>query len=308
MSSHSQPVWMRRAERGSVFWLRVMSWLSLHLGRRLSRPVLWGIAAYFTLAAGPARRASRDYLRRSLGREPRLWHIWRHMWTFASTVHDRVYLLNGRMALFDVRSHGQQEVDALQVGGTSGALLLGAHLGSFEVLRALAQSDSRLRVAMAMYPENARQINAALAAINPEAQVDVIALGQLDSILSVHQRLRQGGMVGVLADRGLASDDYRELPFLGAVARFPVGPFRLAVMLRQPVYFMAGLYEGASRYSVHFEPLTPEPQADGAQAALTIDTLMRRYVGMLERHCLAHPYNWFNFYDFWHTDGQGASA
>jgi predicted LPLAT superfamily acyltransferase len=38
------------------------------------------------------------------------------------------------------------------------------------------------------------------------------------------------------------------------------------------------------------------------------------YVALLEAHCRSDPYNWFNFYDFWHgadalpgaTPGAGA--
>ena len=34
---------------------------------------------------------------------------------------------------------------------------------------------------------------------------------------------------------------------------------------------------------------------------------IRRYVALLEECCRSDPYNWFNFYDFWH-DPAGASS
>ena len=80
------------------------------------------------------------------------------------------------------------------------------------------------------------------------------------------------------------------LPFLGAEAGFPEGPFRLAALLRQRAVFMLGIYRGGNRYEVIFEDLG-EP---GDAAAM-----MRRYVALLEAHCRDAPYNWFNFYDFW---------
>ena len=55
-----------------------------------------------------------------------------------------------------------------------------------------------------MYEENARKINSALAAINPELTLEVITLGQPGSMLAVEQRLDQGHAIGILADRGLA--------------------------------------------------------------------------------------------------------
>ena len=44
---------------------------------------------------------------------------------------------------------------------------MGAHLGSFEMIGSVARQQPALRIAMAMYEENARKINAMLRAINP---------------------------------------------------------------------------------------------------------------------------------------------
>ena len=48
--------WTQHKERSSLLMLRVMSWLSLRLGRRLSRPLVYAIAAYFVCFAPTARR------------------------------------------------------------------------------------------------------------------------------------------------------------------------------------------------------------------------------------------------------------
>lgn len=295
------PQWMRRAERGNMFWLRVMRALSLGLGRRVSRLVLHGIALYFLLAAGAAGRASRDYLGRCLGRAPRWIDRYRHVSCFATTIHDRVYLLNDRHDLFDVSFQGRELVDCLQIDG-SGALLLGAHFGSFEVLRAMARDNPRLKVAIAMYPENARRINATLAAINPAAIEDIVPLGRMDAVLELHRRLCDGALVGILADRAVGRDEGVELPFLGAPARFPLGPFRLAAMLQQPVLFMAGVQRGGNRYELLFQRLDADLPAAGREARAR--ALLERYVALLEQQCRAAPYNWFNFYDFWSGDGR----
>ena len=108
---------------------------------------------------------------------------------------------------------------------------------------------------MLMYEENARKINATLEAINPKATEDIIALGRMDSMLEARDKLDQGYLVGMLADRGLGDDATVDCEFLGEMAPFPVGPFRMAAMLRRPVFFMTGLYLGGNRYQIHFEPL-----------------------------------------------------
>ena len=292
------PQWMQQRERGNRFWLRIMSTLSCLLGRRCSRLVLYGIALYFLLFAGKARTASRDYLTRCLGRPPHWHEIYRHVLSFATTIHDRVYLLRDRFDDFQIDLSGTEALHRHYDSG-QGLLLFGAHLGSFEVLRAMARSRPELKMSMAMYPENARQINQALQAINPAAQQDIIALGTMDAMLKVHGRLEEGALVGILADRAAGPDQYFSRMLLGAPARFPSGPFRMAAMLKHPVYFMAGIYLGGHRYRVHFELLEDFSTVSRQQRASAIETLLDKYVAALERHCRAYPFNWFNFYDFW---------
>lgn len=292
------PVWMQRKERGSLLALRIMRWLSLTLGRRLSRTLVFGIALYFVLAASSARTASRAYLARCLGREVTWTDLYRHFLAFASTIHDRVYLLNDRHDLFNIQTVGTDALHAVHTN-KQGILLFGAHLGSFEVLRSLARDQPNMQVAMAMFPENARQINSTLAAINPNAMQDIIALGKIDAILAIHHKLEEGAMVGVLADRSSGPDQYINMPFLGAPASFPSGPFRMAAVLHHPVYFMAGLYRGGNRYDVHFELLADFSVKDPRGRDALVQEGLARYVSALERYCQTAPYNWFNFFDFW---------
>lgn len=294
----STPDWVRRQERSNLAILRFMVWLSLSFGRGASRVVLYGIAVYYVIFAPQARRASRAYLRRALGR----WANWRdgflHVFSFASTVHDRIYLLNDRFDLFDIEVHGAEELRAKLAEG-HGALLIGAHMGSFEVLRAIGRGREGLKVAMMMYEENARKINATLEAINPAATEDIIGLGQPGSMIAARDKLDQGYLVGMLADRRLGDDVTTPINFLGEPAPFPVGPFRVAAMLKRPVFFMTGLYMGGNRYQIHFESLADFTQTERAGRDAAIHAAQQAYADRLSHFCRQAPYNWFNFFDFW---------
>jgi predicted LPLAT superfamily acyltransferase len=311
---HAAPVgddWTRRPERSNMFWLRVMTCISLNVGRRASRVVLYGIAAYFLAFAPAARKMSRLYLQRVLGLPAPADVGWRmlfaHFLSFASVIHDRVYLVNDRYELFDIRIHNQPLIDTMMADG-HGAFLIGAHLGSFEVLRAVGRRQPGLRIAMAMYEENARKINAALAAINPKAQQGIVALGHVDSMIEVHDLLDEGVVVGMLGDRSFGGDETTEVQFLGVPAALPRGPFRMAAVMKRPVLFMTGLYRGGNRYDIHFEPLAdfsavvPHGRAAAVEAALT------RYAALLEQYCREAPFNWFNFFDFWRAPSSSSAG
>ncbi|WP_237763224.1 acyl-CoA synthetase [Thiobacillus denitrificans] len=282
--------------------LRVMTWISLRLGRPPARFILAGISLYFLLFAPAAKAASRAYLRRALDREPSFADLFRHFHSFASTIHDRVFLLNARFDLFQVEVHGEDVIKAVQAAG-HGAILMGAHMGSFEVVRAIGRLQPGLRVVMVMYEENARKLNAALAAINPAAVQDIIPLGQFDSMLRVQACLDDGMVLGVLGDRTLGGAPTLRVPFLGADAEFPIGPMRLAAMLRRPVLFMSGLYLGGNRYAIHFERLADFSDLERPERDVAVQAAVVAYAACLERHCRAAPYNWFNFFDFWRQKG-----
>jgi len=290
--------WAFQSERGSRFMLQLMTWISLRLGRRVGRVILYLIAAYFTLFSPCATAASRDYLRRVLDRAPQRRDVFRHILTFASTIHDRVYLINDQFQAFDIKIIGDAGIRRVENQG-QGCIIIGAHLGSFDIIRALGDHRQASRVAMLMYEDNARKINSMLAAINPGKQQDIIALGRIDSILQVRDRLDHGAVVGVLADRGLDDDATVMVTFLGQPAAFPIGPFRMAAMLACPVVFMAGIYIGGNRYEIHFEDVVDFSQTAPAERGVAINSALTRYVALIEQHCRAHPYNWFNFYDFW---------
>ena len=287
--------WTQRTERGSMPLIRLMVWLSLALGRGPTRVLLRAIAAYFFVSGGAARRNTRAYLARCLGRAPTIGEVYGVFFTFASTIHDRIYFLRGRFDLFDIEVRGAEHF------GPEGALLMGAHFGSFEALRASGRTLGQRRVAMAMYAENARKIAAVLGAIDPSAQQDIVQLGRAQSMIELGERLESGALVGVLADRTLGSEPMMDVPFLGATAPFPTGPMRMAAALRRPVLFMAGVHRGGNRYEIHFEPVADfsAPGNGRGERDALVAQAVRAYAATLERHVRAAPDNWFNFHDFW---------
>jgi predicted LPLAT superfamily acyltransferase len=295
--------WAHIPERGNIFILRFMTWISLRLGRRAGRGALHVITSYFLLCAPASRRASRDYLKRALGRTPRWRDLYRHFFSFAATIHDRIYLINRRFDLFDIEVHGEDTLRRMLAGG-NGLFLIGAHLGSFEVVRAIGRKVPDLRVAMVMHEGNAKKINAMLAAINPLAVQSIIGLGQIDSMLKVWECLDEGYAVGMLADRTSAADTMYAAHILGSNTSLPGGPFRMAALLRRPVVFMTGLYLGGNRYAIHFDSLADFSTVARDERDAAMHAAIARYAALLDQYCREAPYNWFNFFDFW----QSASA
>ena len=294
----SVPEWVARPERSNTLALRAIVAIALTLGRRAARLLLYPVCVYFLLFSPSARAASTKYLRKVLGHEPGLADAFRHCHTFAATLLDRVFLFNDQYARFDVRVHGEEILRGM-MGDGCGCFLMGAHMGSFEIIRALGRLNTQVRISLVMYAENARKFNSVLAAVNPKLALQVIELGKVDSMLKVERALERGEIVGMLGDRTFRDEGTAAFRFLGEAANFPTGPFRVAAMLQRPLVLMFGLYRGGNRYEIHFERLVDAWPASRVERKRTVAEAQRGYVARLEHHCRDAPFNWYNFYDFW---------
>jgi predicted LPLAT superfamily acyltransferase len=297
--SEPQPSdWAVRPERGHAFVMRCGVRIALALGRPAAWLLLHAVSLYFLAASATDRAASRLYLRKALGRDPGLGEVFRHFHSFATTILDRVYLLNGQCGRYEVRVHGEEIVAGMLARG-EGCLLLGSHFGSFEIVRFVGHAARAPRVSLVMYEQGTKTLNAVLNAINPDLAMRVIALGTVDSMLQLERALVDGEFVGILADRIIGSESTVACSFLGAPARFPDGAFRIAALLKRPLVMMFGLYRGGNRYDVHFEVLADMRGVERADRERAIRDAQRGYVARLEHYCRLAPYNWFNFYDYW---------
>jgi predicted LPLAT superfamily acyltransferase len=274
-----------------------MKWFALRFGRRNARLLLYPICAYFLLFSPRTRRISREYLTRALGRPARLGDLWRHYFYFAATLLDRVYFLAGRTDLFDIELDGVDELNATIAAGR-GCILLGAHLGSFELLRILALNN-KIPVCAVMYENNSPKISDTLGTLNPELVSRTIAPGGIDTMLRISERLALGEVVAMLGDRWAGSDKTVTCRFFGRDAAFPRGPLVLAHALRVPVVLFFSPYYGGARYRVQFEPFCDTYPGERSTREAWIQQTAQRYAERLEHYCRLAPYNWFNFHDLW---------
>lgn len=294
--------WSSQRERGSRGAVRLILWIALHLGRASARPLLYPITLYFLIKAAPQRRASRQFLGRVLGRPARLADVARHIHSFAATILDRVFLLAGRRERLDIRLH-RPELVLDRVAADQGFLLLGSHLGSFEILRALAIDEARLPLKILMYPTHNRILTDLLHGLNAAVAASVIPLDGPHPLLAVKESLDAGYAVGLLGDRHRPGEPTSRCEFLGGRAALPMGPLSLAAVTGVPVVLFFGLYRGGNRYDVHFELLAERVEVGPrSRREAALRDWVQRYADRLAHHTRNAPFNWFNFYDFWEGD------
>lgn len=290
--------WKAQQEFGDPRMIRLMARLALSFGRPAARLLLFPICVYYLCRSTTAHRMLRTFYVRALGRLPNWKDLFHHYYCFASTILDRLYFLRGRFDLFSVTVNGEEVLGHALAGGC-GCLLVGSHLGSFEVVRAVGLARENLDIRVLMDEENAPLMRAFFREVNPRVADNVLQVGRLDTMLRVQECLDGGGIVGIMGDRLLSPRQAVYCDFLGAAAPFPTGTMRLAQAVRAPVLMFFGLYRGGNRYEVHLELLSERIQLSEERREEDIRRWTQRYADRLAHYSRQAADNWFNFYDFW---------
>lgn len=294
--------WLHRPEGGGWFALWLIRTIGLYCGRRCARLLLYPITLYFYFRRGPERRAARDYFRRLDGRPGSAWQVLRLIHAFASTILDRVFLLARGVKGFNIGHQGADDLHA-RVAAGHGVLLVGAHVGSFDVLRVLAAEQPEFQLKLVMDKSKTPAMTKLLEALAPDLAACIIdtARGGTDMVLAIAEALQAGAMVTLLGDRGRPGEPMRDAPFLGSDAPFPTAPWLIASLLKVPVVMCLGLYRGGNRYDLVFECLAEQVDLPRGNREAALDRYIHHYAARLEHHVRQAPYNWFNFYDFWQS-------
>jgi predicted LPLAT superfamily acyltransferase len=290
--------WLSVAERGSILGIQFFVWLSTAFGRPPARFVLRFVVVYYVAFYASVRRASSDYLRRVHGRAT-FAMVCAHVLSFAEVALDRAFIITGQLRHFQVTRTGQQHLEEL-VAKKTGAILLGAHLGSFEAMRMQGDREG-LRINILGNFRNARMINEVLERLNPHANARVIAIDSdnVAFVLRVKERIERGEFIAILGDRAMSGGRVATVDFLGGKADFPTGAYVLASLLKCPVYLTFGLYRRPDRYDLFCEPFEETIRLPRDDRDRALRAYAQEFAVSLERYVRLAPDNWFNFYEFW---------
>ena len=301
--------WAALPEAGLTIGLWFMYTCHAVFGRRPYRALMWPVSWYFIATRPIARRASIEY-QRQLGQLPPAagaWAAWRaaarHVRRFADVLLDKALVWTDAFPLAAVRVEGDERFDAAVAAGQGGILVV-AHMGNLEVLRRLGEQHKAVRLHILVHTRHAERFNRMLARMNPQSGERLVQVTDISTVTIAHltARIEQGDFVVIAGDRvPVTSERVVDLPFLGAPAPFPVGPWVLAAALGCPVYWLACYQrpEDAGRYTLVCRQLHERVRLPRATREAALREVIGEYVRSVERACREAPLAWFNFFPFW---------
>jgi predicted LPLAT superfamily acyltransferase len=300
--------WSQVRERGAYWGLRILGAIYWIFGRHVCLAVILPVTFFFYLTGREQRRASRDYLehvwrRGHLKSRPTAYTSFKHFMAFGSSTLDKLIAWTRRIPSGRFDDASLEALNAVERSG-QGIFVITAHLGNPEVVRAIAALDNHVHMNVLMHTEHAEFFNRLMARFTSDKMTKAIPVTNAGPALAMQlsEAIQRGEWVVITGDRVPVSEHGRtiEVPFLGQKAEFPQGPYILGAVLGAPVYLMFCVRE-EGRYTVHFTRFADKIELPRRDRVGAIAGYAERFALALEERIAATPFQWFNFYAFWHA-------
>lgn len=254
----------------------------------------------FFLVSRPSNfRAIFGYFNRRHGfsRWRSFWKTISNYYVFGQVVIDKFYLLSGAKNPFKVYIHGEEHY-LHHSAKDAGFMMLGSHVGNFEIAGYLLKSTRKTINAIIFggeLPELQSNRDKALSSNNVRL---IPVLGDMSHLFAIKSALDNGEIVSMPGDRMYGSSKSIQCKFVGAEAEFPLGPFLTAAQLNVKILAIFAMKESALRYSVFIKPIEAD-EVSGRNHREVANVLATKFVHELELVVREYPCQWFNYYEFW---------
>lgn len=302
--------WQRVKETGSVWIFYLLSLLLKLCPHILLCLFAYPVSFFYYLIAKDARLAAKKYFTHLSAITGKRYSTYRLFLSFALTLVEKGEGWIGRCSYKDLH-FAPDDITLFNEGlkEGQGAIAYVSHHGNSELLRALAEEIERegigtsIPVIALVDFDTTANFNHMLERLNASSMTQLMPIKELSpaSIELLSQTIEKGGIIIVAGDR--QGERNIDLPFLGESAQFPIGAFYLATLIGAPSYFIFCHRRKDCGFRKDFvvsvkrnDTAMGEDRRSRLAFASHSATTMAH---LLEEACIAHPYQWYNFYDFW---------
>lgn len=220
---------------------------------------------------------------------------------FGQSIIDRIVMMSGIKNQLTFNFDDEVHFNKMIADG-KGGLLLSAHLGNWEIAGHLLKKRFSTPINIVMYDGEGQALKQYLTGVTGQRNAHIIIIkDNLSHIYEIMEALNNNEFVCMHADRFLPGNKTLSVNFLGAAAKFPLGPFALASKLDVPVSFVFAIKQSATHY--HFSATPGTIYRNLADVSET--RVLKEFICVLEEKVKAYPTQWYNYYAFWDEQAAG---
>lgn len=262
---------------GAYFLLRFVSLYYFFFSSQTSKPIL----EFYTTKL-------------HFNRKKALLSLYKNYTLLGQSLIDKVALLSGTKTNFTFDFDGEENLHEM-TRRKKGGLLLSGHLGNWEAAGHLLKRLNTI-VNIVMYDGEDAQIKDYLSQVTGKKSFNIIYVKKdLSHIYEISNVLAANEIVCIHADRFLPGNKTVTADFFNQPARFPEGPFLLALKLKVPVVYVYAFKESKTHYHFYSTGIKNFDSRSGD----SVQSIVSDYASSLERMTLKYPTQWFNYYNFW---------
>ncbi|HLP49257.1 MAG TPA: lysophospholipid acyltransferase family protein [Chitinophagales bacterium] len=280
--------------RGNKLGYSIFVFLIKNFGVYPAYAVLYLVVLYYFFFSSETSGHIYRYFNRRIGysKIKSFFKIYTSYYRLGQMLIDKTMIMAGMKDKFTSESFGAENLRAI-VAQKKGGILLGAHLGNWEIAGHYLMNYGDT-INILVYDREHEQIKQYMEQVTGGRKFKLIAIkDDLSHIYEIGEALERNEIIATTADRFLGEGKTRTFKFLGEDARFPAGIFQIIKTFRANYSFVYGVKKRATHYNFYCRPhrtVTNET---------TIDMIMEDYVRDLEVMVKENPDQWFNYYDFW---------
>jgi predicted LPLAT superfamily acyltransferase len=291
------PRWQGKS-KGNKIGYRIFVFICRRLGVIPAYSVLVFVAFYYFLFSFHTTKIIYRYFRDRIGfgSVKSLIKVYHNYFLLGQTLLDKIIVMAGFGNRFTYEFDGEENLHQIVKQGKGGILISG-HVGNWEAAGHLLKRLN-IRINVVMYDGEHQEIKEYLSEVTGGRNFNVIVVkNDISHVYAIGEALQKNELVCLHADRFVEGSKTSLQDFLGAKAKFPVGPFTLASTFKVPVSIVFAFKESATHYHFFGSKLY-EYRKDQNRHEYTED-LMHTFVADLEKMVKKYPEQWFNYYNFW---------
>lgn len=225
--------------------------------------------------------------------------IYTNYYRLGQVLIDKVAFMAGFGNRFSFIYEGEEFLHQMAQQKTGG-MLIGAHMGNWEVAgQLLERIDVKVNIVM-LEAEHAK-IKDYLDDVLTEKRMNIIPIkDDFSHLYQITEALQNKELVAIHGDRFLPGAQTVTVNFMGKPAQFPTGPLYIASKNDVPVTFVYTLKDTDSLYHFYATPPKKYKYPSNLKTRKTeIKNMVEEYAQHLEKMVNAYPLQWFNYYHFW---------
>ena len=250
------------------------------------------------LVLNPSRGIAYRFFRKRMGygRLKSAWKTYVNHCLFGQVVVDKFAMYAGKK--FKIEIEGYENFAHL-AAKKEGFVQLSAHIGNYEIAGYSLVCENK-RIFALVYAGEKESVMRNRDKMFADTNISMIAISpDMSHLFEIDKALAEGEIVSMPADRINGSPKFIEHDFLGAKAKFPLGPFSVATMRGLDVLAINVMKTSLTSYKIY---VTPLPYDKTVSRQEQIKQLSGAYVAELEKRVRQYPTQWYNYFEFWNEN------